>query len=129
MSGPPHPEPLNEEGFKAFSARVSEDSPVVLLNLLRFLPDGGRERYAEYRAAIAPLLEKVGARVLFLGQSDLPVLGEEAWDAVLLVEYPTRQAVLDMVASEEHQEIAHLRAEALAVGELHPIDPSEPTLS
>ena len=33
-----------------------------MLNLLDFKPGGGAERYAEYAAAVAPLLEKVGGR-------------------------------------------------------------------
>lgn len=99
--------------------------PVVMLNLLRFLPDGGRERYEEYGTAVAPLLEKVGAKVSFLGEAAAPLLGDAPWDLVLLVEYPTRQAFLDLVGSEEYSEIADLRIEALAEAELHPLDPGE----
>ncbi len=120
-SAAPEPEKLNQEGFAAFAARAGEDSPVTMLNLLRFKPDGGRERYLEYGAAVAPLLEKAGARVVFLGDSALPLLGESRWDSVLLVEYPTGQAFLDMIASAEYQAIAHLRTEALAEGELHQV--------
>jgi uncharacterized protein (DUF1330 family) len=121
----PEPEKLNQEGFAAFAARAGEDSPVVMLNLLRFKPEGGRERYLEYGAAVAPLLEKAGARVAFLGDSELPLLGEGRWDTVLLVEYPTGQAFLDMVASAEYQAIAHLRTEALEEGELHPLSAAD----
>jgi uncharacterized protein (DUF1330 family) len=117
----PEPEKLHQEGFAAFAARAGEDSPVTMLNLLRFKPDGGRERYLEYGTAVAPLLEKAGARVVFLGDSGLPLLGEGRWDSVLLVEYPTGQAFLDMVASAEYQAIGHLRTEALEAGELHPL--------
>jgi uncharacterized protein (DUF1330 family) len=121
----PEPEKLNQEGFAAFSARAGEASPVTMLNLLRFRPDGGRERYLEYGAAVAPLLERAGARVVFLGDSALPLLGEGRWDSVLLVEYPTGQAFLDMVASPEYQAIAHLRTEALEEGELHPLSAAD----
>lgn len=92
-----------------------------MLNLLAFEPEGGRERYMEYGAAVAPLLERAGARVAFAGESAKPLLGEGGWDMVLLVEYPNRQAFLDMVGSAEYQEIAHLRTEALRKGELHPV--------
>jgi uncharacterized protein (DUF1330 family) len=119
------PEKLNQEGFAAFAARAGEDSPVTMLNLLRFRPNGGRERYLEYGAAVAPLLERAGARVVFLGESELPLLGEGRWDSVLLVEYPTGQAFLDMVASPEYQAIAHLRTEALEEGELHPLSAAD----
>lgn len=53
------------------------------------------------------------------------LLGEDSWDLVVLVEYPSRQAFLDMIGSAEYQAIGHLRAEALARGELHPMDPAE----
>src|SRR3954454_1994173 len=99
MSETPEPERLNQEGLASFAARTGEDSPVVMLNLLRFKPDGGQERYAEYGAAVTPLLEKAGARVVFVGESALPLLGDGRWDSALLVEYPTRQAFLEMIAS------------------------------
>jgi uncharacterized protein (DUF1330 family) len=121
MTETPEPERLNQEGFAAFAARAGEDAPVVMLNLLRFKPDGGQERYAEYGAAVTPLLEKAGARIVFLGESALPLLGDGRWDSVLLVEYPTRQAFLDMIASAEYRAIGHLRTEALEHGELHPL--------
>lgn len=119
------PEPINQAGFAAFSARAGEDAPVTMLNLLRFKPEGGRERYGEYGAAVAPLLERAGARVVFLGESAPPLLGGGEWDLVLLVEYPTRQAFLEMVGSAEYQAIAHLRTEALEVGELHPLSAAD----
>lgn len=116
------PEQVNQDGFSAFSQRTGEDSAVVMLNLLAFRPDGGAELYAEYGTAVTPLLEKVGGRIVFAGQASLPLLGDDGWDLVALVEYPSRQAFLDMVGSEEYQAIAHLRTEALALGELHPLD-------
>ena len=75
--------------------------------------------------AVAPLLERVGGRILFAAEGAPALLGEGSWDMVALVEYPTRQAFLDMTASPEYQEIGHLRTEALAKGELHPVDPTE----
>jgi uncharacterized protein (DUF1330 family) len=125
MSETPEPEQLNQEGFVAFSGRAGEDSPVVMLNLLRFKPNGGQERYAEYGAAVTPLLEKAGARVVFLGESALPLLGAGRWDSVLLVEYPTRQAFLEMIASADYQAIGHLRTEALEHGELYPLSAAD----
>jgi uncharacterized protein (DUF1330 family) len=118
------PEPLSQEGFAAFSARSGESSPLVMLNLLSFKPDGGQERYEEYGEAVAPLLEKAGGRIVFLGDPAPALLGEGSWDMVVLVEYPTRQAFLDMIGSAEYQAIGHLRTEALVKGELHPMDPA-----
>jgi uncharacterized protein (DUF1330 family) len=121
MEGQAAPEPPNEEGFADLTSRLDE-GPVTMLNLLAFKPDGGRERYLEYGVAVTPLLEKAGGRLVFQGQAAPVVLGDRSWDLVLLVEYPTRQAFLDMISSAEYQAIAHLRTEALAKGELHPLD-------
>lgn len=117
------PEPISREGFAAFAARGEEQAPVVMLNLLRFRPDGGRERYAEYGAAVAPMVERLGGRIVFAGDPGLVLLGEGSWDMVALVEYPTRGAFLEMIGSDEYQAIAHPRSEALLAGELHPMDP------
>lgn len=115
------PERPNEEGFADLSARLGK-GPVTMLNLLAFKPEGGRERYLEYGEAVLPLLEKAGGRLVFQGEAAPVVLGEASWDLVLLVEYPTRGAFLAMIQSPEYQAIAHLRTEALARGELHPLD-------
>lgn len=122
MDSPTQPEQPNQEGFAAFAARASDGTPVVMLNLLAFRSEGGGERYEEYGAAVAPLLEKAGGKIVWLGTPAAPLLGNGSWDLVVLVEYPTRQAFLDMVGSEEYRAIEHLRSEALVKGELHPMD-------
>lgn len=115
-------ERLNTEALKLFAGRASE-GPVVMLNLLRFRPDGGRERYEEYGAAVAPLLQGVGGDVVFAGAPAAAMIGDASWDLVALARYPTRQAFLDMISSPAYQEIAHLRTESLLASELHPMDP------
>jgi uncharacterized protein (DUF1330 family) len=125
MTAPAEAEPLNREGFSAFAERAGDGEPVVMLNLLAFKPEGGRERYEEYGAAVAPLLEQAGGRIVFVGEPALALLGEGSWDLTVLVEYPTRQAFLDMIGSAEYQAIGHLRTEALTKGELHPMEPGE----
>lgn len=121
MEGSGAPEVPNEEGFADLSRRLGE-GPVTMLNLLAFEPDGGRERYAEYGAAVLPLVAGVGGRVVFQGPAAPALLGGDSWDLVVLVEYPTRGAFLEMIQSPRYREIAHLRTEALSRGELHPLD-------
>jgi len=118
------PEQPNEEGLAAFAQRAGQrdGAAVVMLNLLALEPDGGRERYEQYGVAVAPLLERVGGRILYAGEASPALLGTARWDLVALVEYPTRQAFLEMVSSPEYRAIAHLRSEALSAGELHPLD-------
>jgi uncharacterized protein (DUF1330 family) len=109
------------EALAAFTKRAA-DGPVYMLNLLEFLPDGGAERYGEYGEAVAPLLERVGGRAIFAGRPAESLIGAGSWDLMVLVEYPTRQAFLDMVSSPEYQEIAHLRSESLVRSELRALD-------
>ncbi len=122
MDASAQPEHLNAEGFAAFTKRAEDSTAVTMLNLLSFLPEGGRRRYEEYGSAVAPLLERFGGRIVFLGEPSAALLGEGSWDLIVLVEYPSRQAFLEMIGSAEYLAIAHLRSEALSRGELHPMD-------
>jgi uncharacterized protein (DUF1330 family) len=90
--------------------------PVVMLNLLRFKPDGGRESYAQYAQALqGTYLAKYGAEVVYAGQGSTALVAEpgQEWDAVLLVRYPSRQAFSQMVADPDYQQFTHFRTEAL----------------
>lgn len=112
--------------LKAFLAE-GPDEPVTMLNLLRFVPDGGAERYEEYIAHFRRHAERVGAHVVYFGHGTAPVVAEpgQEWDAVLLVSYPTRRAFTDMVRDPGYQEGTHLRTEALVEATLQPTVPRE----
>ena len=90
--------------------------PVVMLNLLRFAPAGGRESYERYAAAFSEHSARFGAKIVYLGDCSTVLVAPDghAWDAVLLVEYPSRQAFSAMVADPDYQQITHLRTQALA---------------
>jgi uncharacterized protein (DUF1330 family) len=108
--------------FEAFLAE-NDDSPVVMLNLIRFQPDGGRERYLAYLGMAKPILARFGARILF-GGDGLPVLTAERtepWDAVLLVEYPRRSAFGNMVDDAEYRKAFQVGASAIAEIVLQPM--------
>lgn len=109
--------------LKRFLAEGGE-GPVVMLNLLRFA-DGGRARYAEYARAIQPFLDKVGGKVVYAGDGSTALVAEpgQAWDAVLLVRYPSRAAFSAMVADPDYQRITHLRTTALTEAVLQATTP------
>lgn len=102
----------------------SDSGPIVMVNLLRFKPDAdgidagvsGAEAYGRYGAAVAPLLEKAGGRVLSTAVCEESIIGPEAreWDLVILVEYPSREAFLGMVADPAYQEVVPHRSASLA---------------
>lgn len=105
---------------------VEEDpgGPVVMLNLLRFAPDG-RASYEEYSRRAGRFLAKYGAELIYAGDGAAPLVAEEGqdWDAVLLVRYPSREAFGRMVADPEYQEITGLRSKALTEAVLQPTVP------
>jgi uncharacterized protein (DUF1330 family) len=88
--------------------------PIVMLNLLRFKPNGGRELYAKYGDGVGPILNNIGAEIVFYGNAQAVVIGEEGeWDLVVLVRYPSKDAFVQMLRLPEYQAIMGLRAEAL----------------
>ncbi|MEU9735664.1 DUF1330 domain-containing protein [Streptomyces sp. NPDC048002] len=100
------------------------DEPFVMLNLLRFAP-GGRASYGEYSRRAAEFLHRYGGELLYAGDGDTPLVAEDgqAWDAVLLVRYPSREAFLRMVADPGYREVTALRSGALAEAVLQPTVP------
>jgi uncharacterized protein (DUF1330 family) len=108
------------EQFAALAARPP-DAPVVMLNLLKFNVPDGRNHYLQYGVVIAPHLRRIGATVLYAGEAPTVVIGDGEtpwWDAILLVQYPTPQAFIDMVTSRGYAEIHQHRAAALERGDL-----------
>ena len=98
---------------------LAEDpgGPVVMLNLLRFKADGGRESYANYSKALVEEghLARVGGELIYAGDGSTALVAEDgqAWDAVLVVKYPSRAAFASMVADADYQKVTHFRTEAL----------------
>ncbi|MET3858541.1 DUF1330 domain-containing protein [Rhizobium sp. OAE497] len=108
--------------FENFLAE-EDDAPVVMLNLLRFLPDGGRERHLEYLRMAEPILPRFGARILFRGDGlEVLTTGDaQKWDAVLLVQYPRRTAFKEMVEDPEYQAAFQVGKSSLADIVLQPL--------
>jgi uncharacterized protein (DUF1330 family) len=106
---------------------LAEDpgGPVVMLNLLRFLPDGGRERYGAYVQAVGDVLARHGGEILYAGDGLSALAAEEgqAWDTVALVRYPDRGAFAAMVRDPAYRAAEHLRTEALVEAVLQPTVP------
>lgn len=106
--------------FTALAARPA-DAPVVMVNLLQFKQEGGLERYLQYGREVAPHLERVGATVRYGGTAPAVVIGDGQrpwWDAILIVEYPTPGAFIDMVTSADYAKVHKHRAAALERGDL-----------
>ena len=120
MSIEPTPEQLQR------LASADDPGPIVMLNLLRFkdradgidAADGitGAEAYARYGVAVQEHLARVGGRLLIALDAKESVIGpvDGEWDVVLLAEYPSRQAFLEMTSDPAYLEVHGHRAAALA---------------
>ena len=112
-------EPTPEQ-LAALASRQA-DVPVVMINLLQFRADGGRESYLRYAQEVAPHLQRVGGTVRYAGAAPGVVIGDGEkpwWDAIIVVEYPSPAALLDMVTNEEYLKVHEYRAAGLDRGDL-----------
>jgi len=107
------PSPENIAALRAMEL----DGPVVMLNLLRFLPDGGEQEYRRYGQAAMPFLEKAGATIRYFGTGAATVIGPDEWDEVVLVEYPSLQAFFEMTGDPDYP--SDIRAGGLSDSRLY----------
>jgi uncharacterized protein (DUF1330 family) len=108
---------------------VSADptGPVVMLNLIRFAPDG-EAKYLQYieKFGTSGVRERYGVTIVYGGSGHPSLVAADGgdWDMVALVRYPSRQHFVDMVNDPDYLEFEHLRAEAVAVAVLQPTTPA-----
>ena len=112
MAITPNPDQFHE------LASAPDDGPVVMLNLLKFKPradereETGEEAYRSYGETAVAMIEERGGSVIWAGRAEQILIGDPAddWDQILLVQYPSRAAFLDMVSqpaylkAHEHRE-------------------------
>ena len=116
----------SRENFAAFKA-LPRDTPIMMLNLVRYkdraeYPEGhpdadkgwtGREAYAEYHRAIAPILAGLGANIVWSGKFEGVVTGpaDWPWDDTFVMRYPNSAAFLAMVTDADYrQAVVHRQA-------------------
>ncbi|WP_174522619.1 DUF1330 domain-containing protein [Novosphingobium lentum] len=116
----------SRETFSVFKA-LPRDTPIRMLNLIKFrevaaYPKGhdcaisgwsGREAYAAYHDAIAPILARVGAEMAWSGAFECVVTGpaDWPWDATFVMGYPDAAAFLAMVTDAEYKRaVVHRQA-------------------
>ena len=116
-----------KESFRALGKDTPPDTPIVMLNLLRFReqaaypagsghePCTGAEAYVRYGAHANPAVKATGGEILFKGSAvAYPIaLPDERWDEVLLVRYPSINAFFDMVMQPDYQAQSIHRTAAL----------------
>ena len=110
---------------RAFRDRQTGE-PIAMLNLLKFkaraeYADGraselsGREAYELYAKGFHEVMDPLGVKILYSGdvRGFLIGLGDGAWDAMALIQYPTTQVMLDMLRNPDYQAAQQHRAAGL----------------
>lgn len=124
----------SDKQWASIQNQIVSGGSVTMLNLLKYRdtadysghpeekPCSGREAYERYRQHAVPLVEAYGGRVLFAGAGLPTIIGptEKTWDEVLLAEYPSIKAFVDMAGSEKYQEFAYHRTAAIEDSRLIP---------
>lgn len=109
-----------------------DNKPIVMVNLLKYRSEAdysnldishphygkkvtGEEAYSEYSKVAIKLVWSVGGQILWSGRPRLSLISpdEESWDSITLIQYPSRKAFIEMVASDEFQAAVHHRKAAL----------------
>ncbi len=120
---------------KAFAELISgqvNDEPIVMVNLLKFKEEAdyaslgsshkdsalklsGKKAYELYGEHVVKMVEDVGGKVLLQATARFTFIApdDESWDEVVLVQYPSRAAFLQMVTSGLYQKVIHHRDAAL----------------
>lgn len=124
---PAHLNPTAEQ-MQQFAEHMPADTPILMLNLLRFhqeahYPDGsphaacsGAEAYARYSRTALTKVREAGGEVQVMARAHVALIApaDEHWDRMLLVRYPSRAAFLAMLADPDYRAATDHRTAALA---------------
>lgn len=117
--------PFIDSNPEALMAMGNADptQPIVILNMLRFREtalkgfgvDGmtGRDAFMRYGQMNAEDDVTYGAEPIWVGAAHNTIIGDEKWDLVLLVRYPSRQHFIDKLNDATYLASAQVRAAAL----------------
>ena len=101
----------SRENWQAFKD-LPRDTPIQMLNLIKFRdlaeypadhPDHGkgvtgRQAYATYKAAILPIIERLGGGMIWQGRMETVVTGPKGeWDTAFVMGYPSAKTFFAML--------------------------------
>ncbi len=126
---------FSREAFAAFRA---DDRPgsVQMLNLIRLNAEaqyadgprgGGREAFAAYGRISAPVLTRLGGRIIWRGGFEQMLIGPrgERWDICFIAEYPSVEAFAAMFRDPIYREAMMHRQAAVKDCRLIRLAPAE----
>jgi uncharacterized protein (DUF1330 family) len=120
---------FTRDAFRAFRDD-NRPGPVHMLNLIKLrpladygadapandAPATGVDAYAAYGRESAPVLARLGGRIVWRGRLEQVLIGpgDEAWDICFIAEYPSSAAFADMVFDPQYRNAVRHRQAAVA---------------
>jgi uncharacterized protein (DUF1330 family) len=104
-----------------------DGGPVVMLNLLKFVPDGGAAKYQSYieNFETTGVKQRYGVEIVYGGVGAPPLAADgRTWDMVALIRYPSRRHFAEMILDPDYVKFEHLRTEAVEAAVLQPTTPA-----
>ena len=119
-----------KEQIEAFIAAPIE-GPVHMVNLLKFVKttdDGlksGKESYKQYSDAAIKMVQSTGGKLVWIGKPWTVLIGTDSdeWALIAIVEYPSRDAFLEMTSRPKYKEASGDRTAAIERSALIPTKP------
>ncbi|MEE9913091.1 MAG: DUF1330 domain-containing protein [Deltaproteobacteria bacterium] len=113
---------MNQKQLNELTENTNQQ-PFVMLNLLKFKKDGGREAYHRYLKESSPFGADVGATVDYFGIPKELLNGTEDWDLLMLIRYPSRKAFLELINNPGYLKTHEWRAKGVERAVLYATDP------
>lgn len=101
----------NVLAFLFHSERSS--APFVIVRFVDFADGGNAQDLEEYTSAATEVVTAAGGRPLWQGRVRRVLEGrpDDLWDAVILVDYPSRDAFINLVTSSSYRKVNAARSE------------------
>jgi uncharacterized protein (DUF1330 family) len=103
--------------------------PVHMLNLLKFTRSeaggSGKSQYGDYGSAVITMIEERGGKVVWSGRPFAALIGDnhDDWDLAVVIEYPSKDAFIEMTSNPAYAKISGDRSGSLANSALIPCRP------
>lgn len=119
--------PTKDQMLAFLEAQIS--GPIHMLNLLKFTRSesgsSGKTQYGDYGAAVITMIEERGGKVVWSGKPFAALIGDEHddWDMAVIIEYPSKDAFIEMTSNPNYGKISGDRSSSLANSALIPCRP------
>jgi len=99
------------EQFKTLMIQIPDNTPIFMINFLKYKSivaetgKTGKETYELYSQKAHPFVLGVGAKIVWVGDPQMYFIGHSediAWDKILIVEYPSKQAFVEMIKNPDY---------------------------